>query len=107
MLGRTRRIHFTGIGGTGMSGIAEVLLNMGFTVTGSDIRRTTVTRRLQSLGARVRLGHQAVNVCKADVVVMSSAIASTNPEVRAARKARLGFGRQKRPVPAHSLRHSG
>ena len=84
--GRIRQIHMVGIGGAGMSGIAEVLLNMGYRVTGSDIRETKVTKRLASLGCRIHYGHSPENVEGADVVVVSSAIREDNPEVRAARE---------------------
>ena len=83
-LRRTYRVHFVGIGGIGMSGIAEVLLNMGYTVTGSDLVRSESTLRLEKLGGRVYLGHDAANLGEADVVVVSSAVAPSNPEVRAA-----------------------
>ena len=78
-------IHFVGIGGIGMSGIAEVLLNLGYPVTGSDLRETDVTRRLTGLGAGVSIGHRAENVARADVVVISSAVRPDNPEIAAAR----------------------
>jgi UDP-N-acetylmuramate--alanine ligase len=78
-------IHFVGIGGIGMSGIAEVLLNLGYPVSGSDLRDSEVTRRLGALGARLAVGHRAENVAQADVVVISSAVRSDNPEVAAAR----------------------
>ena len=84
-LGRTRRVHFVGIGGIGMSGIAELLANLGYEVSGSDARRSDVTDRLAQMGVRVELGHQAAHVGNADVVVVSSAIAASNPEVEAAR----------------------
>ncbi|HEY3275973.1 MAG TPA: UDP-N-acetylmuramate--L-alanine ligase [Syntrophorhabdaceae bacterium] len=74
-------IHFVGIGGIGMSGIAEVLLNLGFKVTGSDLRKTDTTERLEQLGARVFLGHKAENVEDVDVVVVSSAVRPDNPEI--------------------------
>jgi UDP-N-acetylmuramate--alanine ligase len=80
-LGRTRRIHFVGVGGSGMSGIAELLANLGYTVSGSDMKATDVTHRLSSLGVRVYEGHDAANVGDADVVVVSSAVKPTNPEV--------------------------
>lgn len=83
-LGRTRRIHFVGIGGIGMSGIAEVLLNLGFVVTGSDLRGSETTARLQGLGAIVSTGHEKGHVEGADVVVYSSAVKMDNPEVVAA-----------------------
>ena len=79
-------IHFVGIGGIGMSGIAEVLLNLGYQVSGSDQRETDVTRRLQSLGGVVSVGHRAAHVREADVVVISSAVKPDNPEVVAARR---------------------
>ncbi len=78
---RIHRIHMVGIGGSGMGGIAEVLLNLGYAVQGSDLKPNAVTRRLESLGARIVMGHDAVNVQGADVVVVSSAVNSTNPEV--------------------------
>src|SRR5262245_36627366 len=84
-LGRTRRVHFVGIGGIGMSGIAELLANLGYNVSGSDAKRSDITDRLATLGVRVASGHAAVNVGDADVVVVSSAISSTNPEVIEAR----------------------
>lgn len=83
--GRVRQVHFVGIGGIGMSGIAEVLLSLGYTVTGSDIRESETTRRLESLGARVMFGHRAENIEGADVVVYSSAVRTDNPEIVAAR----------------------
>ncbi len=78
-------IHFVGIGGIGMSGIAEVLLNLGYPVSGSDLRESEVTRRLGTLGARLSVGHRQENVERADVVVISSAVRPDNPEVAAAR----------------------
>jgi UDP-N-acetylmuramate--alanine ligase len=84
MFAKLQRIHFVGIGGIGMSGIAEVLLTLGYGVSGSDLRTSAVTARLQSLGAIIFDGHRADNVEGADVVVVSSAIDPTNPEVAAA-----------------------
>jgi len=84
--GKIRRIHFVGIGGIGMSGIAEVLLNQGYEVSGSDLRESEVTRRLASLGCEITYGHRKENVKDADVVVVSSAIRKGNPEVEAAEK---------------------
>src|SRR5204862_1836392 len=84
VLGKTRRIHFIGIGGIGMSGIAELLANLGYVVSGSDARRSAVTERLAALGIRVAYEHQPSNVGDADVVVTSSAVRETNPEIRAA-----------------------
>jgi UDP-N-acetylmuramate--alanine ligase len=86
---RINKIHFVGIGGVGMGGIAEVLLNLGYQVQGSDIRHSRVTRRLESLGARISIGHQAENVGDADVIVVSSAIRTSNPEIEAARLQRI------------------
>jgi len=83
---RVRRIHFIGIGGTGMSGLAEVLLRMDYLVSGSDLSRTEVTDRLAALGAIVHIGHSAAHVERADLVVVSSAIGRGNPEVRSARR---------------------
>lgn len=84
---RIKTIHFVGIGGAGMCGIAEVLLNQGYTITGSDIKESAVTKRLVSLGATVFIGHREENVVSADVVVYSSAVNAANPELSAARAA--------------------
>jgi UDP-N-acetylmuramate--alanine ligase len=86
---KVRRIHFVGIGGSGMSGIAEVLLNQGYAVSGSDLAENAATRRLARLGARVLLEHQPVHVEGADVVVVSTAVQDDNPEVIAAREQRI------------------
>ncbi|MEW5681088.1 MAG: UDP-N-acetylmuramate--L-alanine ligase [Pseudomonadota bacterium] len=86
---RVERIHFVGIGGAGMGGIAEVLVNEGYNVSGSDIAPNGVTERLIGLGACVSFGHDAANVAGASVVVVSSAINSANPEVAAARELRI------------------
>ena len=86
MLGRTRRIHFVGIGGIGMSGIAELLVNLGYDVSGSDAKTGEITDRLARLGVRVARGHDAGHLGQADVVVVSAAIAQTNPEVVEARR---------------------
>lgn len=86
---RINCIHFVGIGGAGMGGIAEVLLNLGYSVQGSDLRENEVTRRLAERGATIRIGHDPANVGAADVVVVSSAVGDDNPEVRAASKARI------------------
>jgi UDP-N-acetylmuramate--alanine ligase len=85
MYGSTHRIHFIGVGGSGMSGLAEVLLNMGYQVSGSDLKPTDVTDRLVTLGGRVFLGHAASNVEGAQVVVYSSAVRPDNPELVRAR----------------------
>lgn len=82
--GKIQHIHFVGIGGIGMSGIAEVLLNLGYHISGSDLRETEVTRRLQSLGCEISYGHRKENLKEVDVVVISSAIRMDNPEVKAA-----------------------
>ncbi|MDH5227673.1 MAG: UDP-N-acetylmuramate--L-alanine ligase [Gammaproteobacteria bacterium] len=86
---RIKVIHFVGIGGSGMSGIAEVLLNLGYAVQGSDIKQGETTERLQRLGARVLIGHRAENVAGVDVVVVSSAINAANPEVARALAERI------------------
>src|SRR6266480_327800 len=78
-------IHFVGIGGIGMSAIAEVLLNLGYRVSGSDLRDSEATRRLRGLGGTIATDHQAAHVEGADVVVVSSAVRPDNPEVAAAR----------------------
>jgi UDP-N-acetylmuramate--alanine ligase len=86
MFAKIQRIHFVGIGGIGMSGIAEVLLNLGYKISGSDLRASAVTRRLAALGAKTFEGHAAEYVMGAEVVVTSSAIAPDNPEVAEARR---------------------
>ncbi len=83
---RVKQVHFVGIGGIGMSGIAEVLINLGYHVTGSDLRRSSTTERLEALGGTVYQGHDAGYVQDADVVVISSAVKEGNPEVVAARR---------------------
>ncbi len=88
-MGRMRRLHFVGIGGAGMSGIAEVMLNLGYEVSGSDLKAGPVTGRLERLGARIAIGHAKANVAKCDAVVISSAVGEENPEVRAAREQRI------------------
>ncbi|RPJ77363.1 MAG: UDP-N-acetylmuramate--L-alanine ligase, partial [Acidobacteria bacterium] len=89
MLGRTRRTHLVGIGGSGMNGIAELLANLGYSVSGSDAKRSAVTERLVSLGVRVHEGHDAAHVGDADVLVYSSAIRPTNPEIVEATRRRI------------------
>ena len=86
MFAKIQRIHFVGIGGIGMSGIAEVLLNLGYKVSGSDLKSSSATQRLASLGATTFAGHRAENIAGAEVVVTSSAIARDNPEVTEAHK---------------------
>ena len=83
---KVKRIHFVGIGGSGMSGIAEVLLNLNYDISGSDLSSNTATRRLVSLGAKVFEGHAAQNIATADAVVVSTAVKADNPEVVAARE---------------------
>jgi UDP-N-acetylmuramate--alanine ligase len=89
MFGRVKRVHFVGVGGIGMSGIAEVLLNLDFDVSGTDLRESAVTRRLQSLGARIEVGHQKEHLGDAQVVVYSSAVRRDNPEVVTARARKI------------------
>jgi UDP-N-acetylmuramate--alanine ligase len=86
---KVKNIHFVGIGGAGMSGIAEVLINLDFNVTGSDLNQTSVTKRLTQFGAKVYQGHAAENISNADVVVVSSAVNEENPEVKAARAKKI------------------
>ena len=88
-MGRIHRIHFVGIGGVGMGGIAEVMLNLGYQVSGSDLQDNAVTRRLAEQGAIVTLGHAAENIKDCDVVVISSAVNADNPEVIAAQEQRI------------------
>ena len=86
---RIRRIHFIGIGGAGMSGIAEVLLNQGYDISGSDIKTSDVTNRLSSMGIHIFIGHNEENIRGADVVVQSSAVSLDNPEVQLAKQKRI------------------
>ncbi len=89
MFGTIQHIHFVGIGGIGMSGIAEVLVNLGFRVSGTDLKESAVTERLRSLGIQVNLGHEAKHIEGAQVVVISSAVRGDNPEVLAAQAAKI------------------
>ncbi len=91
---RIRRIHFVGIGGAGMSGIAEVLLNQGYDISGSDLKESEVTRRLEAKGARIYIGHHARQVADVDVVVNSSAVDDSNPELKNARELRIPIVRR-------------
>ncbi|HET7772300.1 MAG TPA: UDP-N-acetylmuramate--L-alanine ligase [Burkholderiaceae bacterium] len=84
-----KHIHFVGVGGSGMSGIAEVLRNLGYAVSGSDLSDSATTRRLADLGIRIDIGHDAANVRDADAVVVSTAVGNSNPEVQAARLAKV------------------
>jgi UDP-N-acetylmuramate--alanine ligase len=89
MMKTVKNVHFVGIGGIGMSGIAEILLSQGFTITGSDLNKTEVTDRLESLGIKIYEGHSAENLKEADVVVFSSAVTLDNPEVKAAQERKI------------------
>ena len=91
---RIKRIHFVGIGGAGMGGIAEVLVNEGYQISGSDIAINSVTERLASLGAKIIIGHQAQSVEQVDVVVVSTAINPQNPEIIAAKELRIPIVRR-------------
>ena len=91
---RIKRIHFIGIGGAGMSGIAEVLLNQGYDISGSDLRESSVTTRLQEMGATIFIGHHMENVSGADVIVNSSAVDDANPEMMSAREQRIPIVRR-------------
>jgi len=86
---RINRVHFVGIGGSGMSGIAEVMLSLGYQVQGSDLKNNASVQRLKNLGATVFIGHDEKNICDADAVVVSSAVDESNPEVAAARETLL------------------
>jgi UDP-N-acetylmuramate--alanine ligase len=86
---KVKRVHFVGIGGAGMSGIAEVLLNLGFEVSGSDLAHNAATRRLAGLGAAVHRGHASGQIANADVIIVSTAVSPDNPEVLAARDAQI------------------
>ena len=89
MMRRIQRIHFVGIGGSGMSGIAEVLVGLNYTVSGSDIAESSSVARLKGLGIEVSIGHTASNVDGADVLVVSSAVNDANPEIKAAKDQRI------------------
>ncbi|WP_299200315.1 UDP-N-acetylmuramate--L-alanine ligase [uncultured Amphritea sp.] len=91
---RIRRIHFVGIGGVGMCGIAEVLLNQGYQISGSDIKASATTERLKAMGAEIFIGHLAENITAANVVVTSTAVQEDNPEVSAARERRIPIVRR-------------
>lgn len=91
---RIRRIHFIGIGGAGMSGIAEVLYNQGYEISGSDLKESTTTLRLQEMGLKIFIGHHVENVTGVDVVVNSSAVDESNPEIVAAREQRIPIVRR-------------
>ena len=88
-MGAIHHVHFVGIGGVGMGGIAEVLINLGYAVQGSDVRQNLITERLASLGAKIFIGHDSDHIGKADVVVVSSAIAPDNPEIVKATRQRI------------------
>src|SRR5580658_4703595 len=81
MFAKAQRVHFIGVGGIGMSGIAEILLNLGYAVSGSDLRPSSITDRLATLGASIFVGHAAANVLGSGVVVTSSAVNERNPEI--------------------------
>ncbi len=89
VMGRIQHIHFVGIGGSGMNGIAGVMLNLGYQVSGSDLKESPTVEWLRELGATVHIGHGAANIAGADAVVISSAVNEENPEVKAAREARI------------------
>jgi UDP-N-acetylmuramate--alanine ligase len=88
-MGRMRQLHFVGIGGAGMNGIAQVMLNLGYRISGSDLRANAPIQRLREQGATIHIGHAAEHIAQADAVIISSAVAQDNPEVVAAREARV------------------
>ncbi len=88
-MGRMRKLHFVGIGGAGMNGIAQVMLNLGYQISGSDIKANPATDRLAEQGAIIYIGHATENVSGVDAVVISSAVKADNPEVMAAREQRI------------------
>ncbi len=108
MLQKKHKIHFVGIGGIGMSGIAEVLLNSGYAVSGSDLQASEATRRLRSLGAQIFVGHQEENIAgKPSVVVISTAVKYANPEVLGSAPAPYSgdpAGRDAGGIDAHEIR---
>ncbi len=89
IMGRVRLLHFVGIGGAGMNGIAQVMLNLGYAVSGSDVRHNAATQRLAEQGAKICIGHSSEHVAGADAIVVSSAVSEDNPEVQAAREQRV------------------
>ncbi len=89
MFNAIKRVHFVGIGGSGMSGIAEVLLNSGYEVTGSDIKKSAITEKLEKMGAKIFIGHNAENIRNSQVLVVSSAINKHNPEIIEAQNTRI------------------
>ena len=89
MFFRPQHLHFTGIGGIGMSGIAEVLLNLGYQISGSDLRLSAITQRLEGMGARIYEGHAAANIAGARALVVSSAVDESNPELLEARRLQI------------------
>jgi UDP-N-acetylmuramate--alanine ligase len=89
VMGRVKHIHFVGIGGAGMGGIAEVLKNLGYEISGSDIKQSAITQRLESLGIKISIGHAAENIADTDVIVVTSAIDGSNEELIAARNNRI------------------
>src|SRR5689334_6181855 len=89
MFFKPQQLHFTGIGGIGMSGIAEILLNLGYEISGSDLKLTPITERLSQLGAKIFEGHAARNINGAKALVVSSAVDESNPEVIEARRRRI------------------
>ena len=95
-MGRIRGVHFVGIGGTGMCGIAEVLLNQGYAVSGSDLKASAGNRSAHADGRRVLIGHQADNISGADVVVVSSAVTRDNPEVALPTRSAFRWCREQR-----------
>src|SRR3954464_14376887 len=86
---KPQQLHFTGIGGIGMSGIAEILLNLGYQITGSDLKLSPITDRLTRLGARVFEGHAASNIDGAQAIVVTSAVNEQNPEIAEARRRKI------------------
>ena len=89
MYGKIQKIHFVGIGGIGMSGIAEVLINLGYQVSGSDLKESGITRRLHKLGGAISYGHRSENLADVDVVVTSTAVKQDNPEVEEAHRRKI------------------
>ncbi len=100
MFAKAQRVHFIGIGGIGMSGIAEILLTLGYAVSGSDLRQSSITDRLVSLGATIFQGHAAANVVGSGVVVTSSAVNEQNPEVVEARQRKIPSSSELRCWPS-------
>ena len=91
MLGKVKKIHFIGIGGIGMSGMAELLFNLGYKISGSDLKKTDITNHLNDIGIKISIGHKKENINDIDLVVYSSAVSLDNPEIEEAKSNNIPF----------------